>query len=40
MLILWGKIVHTIDKNKDATLAASKELVVDVNAYKPKYMVK
>jgi hypothetical protein len=31
--------IHTIDKNTDGIVAASKGFVVDLNAYKTKYMI-
>jgi len=40
MLINWGGSVHTIKKNADALVEASKEVGLEVNADKTKYMVK
>ena len=35
----FGGSIHTINKNAEALLAASKETVLEVNADKTKYMV-
>jgi protein associated with RNAse G/E len=36
---ILGGSVHTIKKNTEALLAASREISLEVNADKPKYMV-
>jgi hypothetical protein len=39
MLMMLGRRVHTIKKNKEVLVVASKETVLDINAEKTKYMV-
>jgi hypothetical protein len=39
MLMMLGRRVRTIKKNKEALVVASKETGLDVNAEKTKYMV-
>ena len=40
VIILGGSVrVHTIKENAEALIAASKEIVIEVNADKTKYMV-
>jgi hypothetical protein len=34
-----GRSVHTVKKNAEALVVASKEIGLEVNADKPKYMV-
>jgi hypothetical protein len=36
---IWGRNVHTIRKNTDAIQVASKEMGLEENADKTKYMV-
>ena len=39
MIIYWGRSIHTIKKNTEALVVASKENRPEVNAHKTKYMV-
>jgi len=39
MLINWEESVHTIKENAEALVVASKEIGLEVNADKTKYMV-
>ena len=39
MLIYWGGSIHTVKENAEALIAATKEIGLEVNAGKTKYMV-
>ena len=39
MPMILGGSVHTVKKNADALLAATKEIGLEVNAHKTKYMI-
>jgi hypothetical protein len=39
MLIYWGGSIHAMKKNTEALVVASKEIGLEVNAEKTKYMV-
>jgi len=39
MLMMLGRRVHTIKRNKEALVVTSKETSLDINAEKTKYMV-
>ena len=39
MLIYWGGSVHTVKENAESLVVATKEIGLDVNADKTKYMV-
>ena len=36
---VWGRSIHTVEKNAEAMVVGSKELGLEVNADKTKYMV-
>jgi len=38
MLIYWEEALHTVKKNAEALVAATKEMGLEVNAHKTKYM--
>ena len=38
-LNIFGRSIHTRQKNSEALVVASKEIRLEVNAYKTKYMV-
>ena len=39
LMMMLGRRVHTIKKNKEALVVASKETGLDINVEKTKYMV-
>jgi len=39
MLIYWGGSVHTVKENGEAVVVATKEIELEVNADKTKYMI-
>ena len=39
MLIYWGGSIHTVKENAEAVVVAAKEIGLEVNADKTKYMV-
>ena len=39
MLIYWGGSVHTVKENAEALVVATKEIGLEVNADKTKYMI-
>ena len=38
LMLLLGGSVHTVKKNSEALVAATKEIGLEVNTYKTKYM--
>jgi hypothetical protein len=38
-MLIVGGIVHTIKKNTEAVVVANKEIELDINADKTKYMI-
>jgi len=39
MLIYWGGSIHTVKENAEALVVATKEIGLEVNADKTKYMI-
>ena len=38
MMLILGGSIHTVKKNAEALVAATKEIELEVNAHKTKYM--